>query len=90
MAKAETAVAVKEDTAMVAAQSEDSGSGFEETSAESFAIPFLSILQSGSPQCKKSDGAYIKGAEEGMLFNSVTGDMYGEEGVEEEVYHSTY
>lgn len=82
MAKAETAVAVKEDTAMVAAQSEDSGSGFEETSAESFAIPFLSILQSGSPQCKKSDGAYIKGAEEGMLFNSVTGDMYGEEGVE--------
>lgn len=83
MAKAETAVAVQEETntAMVA-QSEDSGSGFEETSAESFAIPFLSILQSGSPQCKKSDGAYIKGAEEGMLFNSVTGDMYGEEGVE--------
>lgn len=84
MAKAETAVAVKEETnaALAMQHTEDSGSGFEETSSESFAIPFLSILQSGSPQCKKSDGAYIKGAEEGMLFNSVTGDMYGEEGVE--------
>jgi hypothetical protein len=61
MAKAETtAVAVKEETnlALASQYSEDSGSGFEETSAESFAIPFLSILQSGSPQCKKSDGAY--------------------------------
>jgi len=85
MAKAETAVAAKEETNMALAgqYTEDSGSGFEETSAESFAIPFLSVLQSGSPQCKKSDGAYIKGAEEGMLFNSVTGEMFsGDEGVE--------
>jgi len=85
MAKAETAVAVKEETnlALAGQYTEDSGSGFEETSAESFAIPFLSVLQSGSPQCKKSDGAYIKGAEEGMLFNSVTGEIFsGEDGVE--------
>jgi hypothetical protein len=85
MAKAETAVAVKEETnlALMNQYSEDSGSGFEETSAESYAIPFLSILQSSSPQCKKSDGAYIKGAEEGMLYNSVTGEIFsGETGVE--------
>lgn len=92
MAKAETAVAVKEETnlALAAQYSEDSGSGFEETSAESFAIPFLSILQSGSPQVKKSDGAYIKGAEEGMLYNSVTGELYGEEGVEVIPCHYTH
>lgn len=81
---AKTEVAVKEDTSLATANQHyvDSGSGFEETSAESFAIPFLSILQSGSPEVKKSDGAYIKGAEEGMLINSVTKDLFGEDGVE--------
>jgi len=53
----------------------DAGAGFEGTNKDDFSIPFLSILQSGSPQCKKSDGAYIKGAEEGMLFNSVTDEI---------------
>jgi hypothetical protein len=60
----------------------DSGAGFEDSDKESYAIPFLSILQSGSPQCKRSDGAYIKGAEEGMLYNSVTGEVTsGDEGI---------
>lgn len=60
----------------------EAGAGFEEASAASYAIPFLYVLQSGSPQCKKSDGAYIKGAEEGMLFNSVTKEIYsGETGI---------
>lgn len=81
---AKTDVAVKESTALANFNvSADAGAGFEDTSTESFAIPFLSILQSGSPQVKKSDGAYIKGAEEGMLFNSVTNEVYsGDEGVE--------
>lgn len=81
-----TDVAVKENTALATADSAylaDVGAGFEEAGTESFAIPFLSILQSGSPQVKKSDGAYIKGAEEGMLFNSVTNEVYsGEEGIQ--------
>lgn len=60
----------------------DAGSGFEEATASSYAIPFIQILQSGSPQCKKSDGAYIKGAEEGMFYNTVTGKLYsGETGI---------
>lgn len=60
----------------------DAGAGFEEADQSSFAIPFLSVLQSGSPQCKKSDGAYIKGAEEGMLYNNVTQEIFdGESGV---------
>lgn len=58
------------------------GAGFEGADADSYAIPFLTILQSGSPQCKRSDGQYIKGAEEGMLFNTVTQELYdGDEGV---------
>ena len=60
----------------------DAGAGFEDADPSSYAIPFLQILQSGSPQCKKSDGAYIKGAEEGMLFNTGTQELYdGEEGI---------
>lgn len=60
---------------------EDAGVGFESADSSSYAIPFLAILQSGSPQVKKSDGAYIKGAEEGMLYNTVTQELLdGEHG----------
>jgi hypothetical protein len=85
MTKETTEVAVKKaaELAMAAALQEDAGAGFEEASSTSYAIPFLQILQSGSPQCKKSDGAYIKGAEEGMFYNTVTQELYeGEKGVE--------
>lgn len=54
---------------------ENAGAGFEEAGANAYAIPFLYILQSGSPQCKRSDPAYIPGAEEGMLLNTVTGQI---------------
>ncbi len=48
------------------------GEGFQGLSKDDLAIPFLVILQSGSPQLKRSEGEYIPGAAEGMLFNSVT------------------
>jgi hypothetical protein len=68
--------------ALVAQMAEDTGSGFEEATSDSYAIPFVYILQSGSPQCKKSDGAYIPEAEEGMLINSVSLELYdGEVGL---------
>jgi hypothetical protein len=54
---------------------DDAGAGFEQADSSAYAIPFLSVLQSMSPQCKKSDGAYIKGAEEGMLYNSVSQEI---------------
>jgi hypothetical protein len=45
--------------------------GFENATADSYAIPFLAILQSNSPQVKKTSGSYIDGATEGMLLNTV-------------------
>lgn len=54
----------------------DAGGGFEEADATSFAIPFLRQLQSISAQCKKSDPGYIKGAEEGDFFNTVSEKLY--------------
>lgn len=32
------------------------GTGLEDTSSEDYAIPFIRVLQSGSPQLKKSNG----------------------------------
>ena len=49
------------------------------TSSDDYAMPFLSLLQSGSPQCKKSDPRYVKGAEEGAFFNTVEKEVYGDE-----------
>lgn len=57
----------------------DAGCGFEEASREAFAIPFLKVLQSMSPECKKTQPEYVKGAEEGDLFNTVTGELFKNE-----------
>lgn len=57
--------------------------GFENATADSYAIPFLAILQSNSPQVKKTSGSYIDGATEGMLLNTVKNSVVEaeEEGV---------
>lgn len=52
------------------------GQGFNNLTQADLAIPFLVILQSNSPQVKRSDGAFIEEAAEGMLFNSVTKQLY--------------
>ena len=59
------------------------GTGLESVGTEDYALPFLRVIQSGSPQLKKSDpNKYIEGAEEGMLFNTLTNEYYkGDEGV---------
>jgi hypothetical protein len=51
------------------------GEGFQGATKDDLAIPFLSILQSNSPQVKRSEGEYIEGAFEGMLYNSVTREV---------------
>lgn len=62
--------------------SDNSGSGFEEATLGSFAVPFISILQALSPQCKRKESTYVEGAEEGMFLDSVTGELIdGEKGI---------
>ena len=59
----------------------DAGVGFENMTSNDMAIPFLVILQSGSPQLKRGESK-IEGASEGDIFNTVTGDFYsGLEGI---------
>jgi hypothetical protein len=52
------------------------GMGREEARAEDYSIPFLRILQKGSPQVDKSEGAFIPGAEVGDFLNTVSGQHY--------------
>jgi hypothetical protein len=62
--------------------SSDTNQGLEGADKDSFAIPFLRVLQKISPQCDEASGQYIEGAKGGQLFNSVTGELYdGKEGV---------
>lgn len=60
----------------------DAGRGMEGAGQDSFAIPFLSVLQKGSPQVDEASGAAIEGARAGMFYENVTGRLYnGKEGV---------
>lgn len=57
----------------------DSGAGFEGTTGADLSVPFLSILQSNSPQVEEN---MVEGAESGMLFNTVTRELAkGDEGI---------
>lgn len=51
--------------------------GWDELDANDQIVPFLSLLQDNSPQRKKKHEKYVEGAEEGMIFNSATGELYG-------------
>jgi len=78
-AKKTTEVAVPPKTAVVPTSAGDfaefAGAGFEGARKEDYAIPFLAILQGLSPEVKRSDGAYIEGAQEGMIINTVTREL---------------
>lgn len=59
------------------------GAGFEGTDKDSYSIPFIHLLQKMSPMCDEDSAAYVEGAKAGMLYNTVTGELYdGKEGVE--------
>jgi hypothetical protein len=54
------------------------GASLSERDAEDYQIPYLKVIVSASPQRKKDNNNYIQGAEEGMIFNSVTQKLYNE------------
>lgn len=55
-----------------------SARGLENATADDLSIPRLELVQSLSPCRKKSDPSYIEGASEGMLYNSLTRELYGD------------
>ena len=60
----------------------DAGIGREQMEIKDMSLPYLTILQSLSPQVKKSSPTKIVDAEEGDIFNTVTQELIsGEEGI---------
>lgn len=84
MSKNAVAVKAEENTALaIPSELEQfAGLGMDQVRTEDMSIPFLRILAQLSPQVNKRDGAYVDGAEAGMIYNTVENTVYdGEEGV---------
>ena len=74
-------VAQKKTTNVVASELDkmleaDAGVGLENITTEDMQIPFIRIIQALSPQLQKDDPLYIKGAEQGDIFNTVSQEIY--------------
>ncbi len=73
----------KELTTMEQMFQEDAGAGLKNLGADSYSIPFVAILQKGSPQVSRANAKYVKDAQAGQIFNTVSSEIYdGEEGIE--------
>jgi len=68
----------------VAQFAEDAGDGLRNLGAGDYAVPFLSILQKGSPQVDETStkGKFMENARQGMFLNTVTMKLYdGKKGI---------
>lgn len=63
------------DASMESMFAADANAGMEGATEDSYAIPFLSVLQSNSPQVDEADGKFIAGAKAGMLYENITGQL---------------
>lgn len=52
------------------------GTGFENQTRDDMSTPFMSLLQTNSPQCGEVDDGGIEGAKPGMFLNSATEEIY--------------
>ena len=50
--------------------------GFDNVDSKSLALPFLKILGQLSPQVTQGDSQFISEARPGMIFNTVTNQLY--------------
>jgi hypothetical protein len=89
---AKNQVAVKEEFELVTNEIPDflkqGNRGAENVGTDDMIIPRIELIQALSPVRKKSDPAYIDGAEEGMLYNHVTRTLYGTEVTVVPVYYT--
>ena len=74
-------LAQKKTTTVVASELDkmleaDAGVGLENITTDDMQIPFIRIIQALSPQLQKDDPLYIKGAEQGDIFNTVSQEVF--------------
>ena len=73
---------MKKDTGSMALFGDDAAKGFENMTQEDMALPFVRILGQLSPQVTDGDAKYIEGAKPGMIYNTVTSELFeGKKGI---------
>ena len=73
---------IKKDTGSMALFGDDAAKGFENMTQEDMALPFVRILGQLSPQVTDGDAKYIEGAKPGMIYNTVTSELFdGKKGI---------
>jgi hypothetical protein len=84
MAKSQQVAVVQQSSLMMSDEIPDflkgnaGNRGSENVGANDLIIPRLELVQDLSPCRKKSDPSYIEGCEEGMMYNNVTRQLYGD------------
>ena len=77
-------VAIKKEAGAVAAINIEqfADEGFDNVDSKSLALPFLKVLGQLSPQVTQGDSQFIDSARPGMIYNTVTNELYnGAEGM---------
>ena len=73
---------MKKDTGSLALFGDDAAKGFENMTQEDMALPYVRILGQLSPQVTEGDAKYIEGAKPGMVYNTVTSEVFdGKKGI---------
>lgn len=67
---------IKKNADPLALWGEEENTGFEGTTSEDYALPFVKLLQKMSPEVDESDGRFVPGAKPGMFLNSATNELY--------------
>jgi hypothetical protein len=62
--------------ASISGMEQHARAGMENTDRDSFAIPFLAIMQKGSPQVDKDQEVYVEGAEVGDLMLTTSQELF--------------
>lgn len=61
---------------MMQAYAQYAGAGLEHARATDYALPFLYLLQSNSPQVDEEGERYVEGAKPGKFLNTVTNELF--------------
>ena len=80
----ETSIMKKEDAGALATNifEADANKGSQDIGEADLALPFLKVLGQLSPEVNKQNSKFVKGAQPGMILNSVTSELYdGEKGI---------
>ena len=83
--KQEAAIAKRDNAGPLATNvfEADAGEGIANIKQEDLALPFLKVLGQLSPEVNTRDAKHVKGAQPGMIINTVTADLYdGEKGIQ--------